>query len=214
MVYSSGNSRVILSAFATTLIIVLAAGCAGNQPPAGPASGRQVFADPGFDGSALPDTVADLGKFGTRIYRDGRVYIGGQPDEETVRALPEHKVAAVINLRTPKEMGDTNKITFDEAALVDSLGLDYVWIPLGGKDHPYTPAAVDTFAAALERHPGPVLLHCRSASRASHLWAAYLVRHRGWDVSEAYARGEAIGIGRSAFSKLLDRKMKMVEGTF
>lgn len=188
------------------LVIALAAGCAGNRPETRSASGGDHFAP--------PDTVADLGNFGTRIYRDGRVYIGGQPDEDALRALPGRGITAVINLRTAGEMGDTNNVPFDEAALVDSLGLEYVWIPLGGKDHPYTPAAVDTFAAALDRHPGPVLLHCRSGSRVSYLWAAYLVRYRGWDVSEAYARGEAIGIGRSAFSRLLDKKMKMVEGAF
>ncbi len=188
------------------VVIVLAAGCAGNRP--------ETSSDPGFDGSAPPDTVADLGNFGTRIYRDGRVYIGGQPDEDALRALPGRGITAVINLRTAGEMGDTNKVPFDEAVLVNNLGMEYVWIPLGDREHPYSPAVVDSFAAALERHPGPVLLHCRSGSRVSYVWAAYLVRHRGWDVSKAYARGEAIGIRRSGFSRLLDKKMKMVEETF
>ena len=203
MKFPAAFHRVISPALFTVLVIALAAGCAGSRP--------ETAADPEFDGSAPPDTVADLGNFGTRIYRDGRVYIGGQPDEEALRALPGRGITAVINLRTAKEMGDTNRVPFDEAALVDSLGLEYVWIPLGDKEHPYTPAVVDSFAAALERHRGPVLLHCRSGSRVSYLWAAYLVRHRGWDVSSAYARGEAIGIGRSAFSRLLDTKLKVIE---
>lgn len=165
----------------------------------------------GFDANALPDSMGEMAGFSSRIYRDGRVYIGGQPDQDALRSLPGHEITAVINLRTAKEMGDTARVDFDEVALVDSLGLAYIEIPLGGKDNPYTPAAVDSFAAALDQHTGPVLLHCASGGRASHLWAAYLVRHRGWDVSTAYARGEAIGIRPSAFSRLLDREMKVVE---
>ena len=205
MKFTTAANRVIPSVIFMILVIVLASGCAGNRP--------ELDSNPEFDGSAPPDTVADLGNFGTRIYRDGRVYIGGQPDEDALRALPARGITAVINLRTAKEMEDTTGVPFDEAALVDSLGLEYVWIPLGDRDHPYSPAVVDTFAIALERHPGPVLLHCRSGSRVSYLWAAYLVRHRGWNVSEAYARGEAIGISRSRFARLLDRDLMVIEGT-
>lgn len=164
-----------------------------------------------FTSEALPDSVADLPGFKGRIYQDGRVYIGGQPDADALRALPDRGLVAVINLRTPKEMGDTTKVAFDEVALVDSLGLAYVEIPLGGKEHPYLPEAVDAFAAALDQHTGPVLLHCTSGGRASHMWAAYLVRYQGWDVTDAYARGQAIGIGRSAFSRLLDIEVEVVE---
>jgi uncharacterized protein (TIGR01244 family) len=185
------------------LLIAVVTGCAGNNPT--PESSTPEMA------AASPDSVTDLAGFSGRIYLDGRVYIGGQPKEEALRALPARDVTAVINLRTAKEMGDTSKVAFDEAALVDSLGMDYIEIPLGGKDNPYTPEAVDSFAEALDQHEGPVLLHCASGVRASHMWAAYLVQYEGWDVTEAYARGEAIGIGRSAFSRLLDRKMKVVE---
>lgn len=205
MKFSAAAKRVDPSVIFMILVIVLASGCAGNRP--------ETASDPEFEGSAPPDTVADLGNFGARIYRDGRVYIGGQPDEDALRALPGRGITAVINLRTAREMGDTNRVPFDEAALVDSLDLEYVWIPLGDREHPYSPAVVDSFAVALERHPGPVLLHCRSGNRVSYLWAAYLVRHRGWDVSSAYARGEAIGISRSRFAKLLDRDLMVVEGT-
>lgn len=165
----------------------------------------------GFDRSAPPDTVSDVPGFKTRIHREGRIYIGGQPDQDALRTMAEHGVAAVINLRTPKELEDTTKVFFDEAALVDSLGLEYIWVPLGGKEHPYTPAAVDTFAATLERIPGPVLVHCTAAGRASHLWAAYLVNYQGFGVTEAYARGVVTGIGITPFAKMTDKKLKMVE---
>lgn len=192
------------------LVGVLAAGCAGTPPARAPESNFPVTTPPGMEISAAPDSVRDLPGFSGRIYTDGNIFIGGQPKPEALTALPERGITAVINLRTAKEMGDTSKVAFDESALVDSLGLEYVEIPMGGKDHPYEPAAVEAFATALDRNDGHVLLHCASGGRASHLWAAYLVRYHGWEVTEAYRRGQAIGISRSPFSKFLDLKTKVV----
>lgn len=164
-----------------------------------------------FDRSAPPDTVSDYPGFQARVFCEGRVLIAGQPSEEAVRALPAHGVTAVVNLRTPREMDDRERVPFDEQALLAELDIESVWIPLGGDDHPYTPAAVDTFAAILERHRGPVLLHCTVAWRASHLWAAYLVRHQGFELGEAWARGAAIGIGELPLAGLLDRELTVTE---
>lgn len=166
--------------------------------------------DIGFDGTALPDTVSDWHGFQSRIHREGRVFIGGQPGRATLQEMPARNVTCVVNLRTPTEMENRDRVPFDEAAVVDSLGVEYVWIPLGGDDFPYTPAAVDTFAAALERHEGPVLLHCTVAWRASHLWAAYLVRHQDWAIADAYRRGEHMGIGVTPFARFLDEELVFV----
>jgi uncharacterized protein (TIGR01244 family) len=183
--------------------LFLAAGCAGNKPA------------PETESSALavapPDSVTDWPGFSGRIYQDGRVYISGQPKEDALRALPARDVTAVINLRTPKEMADTSRVAFDEVALVDSLGVDYIEIPMGGKDHPYNEDHLKAFADAMDQHTGPVLLHCASGGRASHLWAAYLVRYQGWGLTEAYLRGQEIGIGKAPFGKFLGMELEIVE---
>ncbi len=169
-----------------------------------------VAVDIGLDGTALPDSVSDWHGFQGSIHRDGRVFIGGQPGRAALEEMPARNVTCVVNLRTPGEMENRDRVPFDEAAVVDSLGVEYVWIPLGGDDFPYTPAALDTFAAALERHDGPVLLHCTVAWRASHLWAAYLVRHQGWAIADAYRRGEHMGIGVTPFARFLDEELVFV----
>ena len=163
-----------------------------------------------FDRSALPDTVPDVEGVRGRIFREGRVSIAGQPSHAALVTLTGRGLATVVNLRTPEEMADRARVPFDEAALADSLDLAYVPIPLGGDEFPYTPAAVDSFAAALARGDGPVLLHCTVGWRASHLWAAYLVRHLGFPVDEAYARGETMGIGVMPFARLIDQPVKVV----
>jgi protein-tyrosine phosphatase len=64
----------------------------------------------------------------------------------------------------------------------------------GTADYPYSPEIVTKFADALQKSNGKVLLHCTIAWRASHLWAAYLIRERGIPVDEALANARAINL--------------------
>jgi len=124
----------------------------------------------------------------------GPVFIGGQPTADALRGLAAQGVTTVINLRTQQEMDNRRQVPFDEAALLQELGVEYVHVPLGGPDTPYTPEAVDKVAAAIASAKGKVLLHCTIAWRASHMWAAYLHRHKGAPLEEAVRAGEAINM--------------------
>jgi len=120
------------------------------------------------------------------------MFIGGQPTEKALRELKAKGVTTVVNLRMPEEMA---RVGFDEAALVRDLGIKYVHIPMRGTaDHPYGPKELDTFAAAMASADGRVLLHCTIAWRASHLWAAYLIRERKVPVAEALAQTRMINL--------------------
>jgi uncharacterized protein (TIGR01244 family) len=120
------------------------------------------------------------------------MFIGGQPTEKALRELKAKGVTTVVNLRMPEEMA---RVGFDEAALVKALGIKYVHIPMRGTaDNPYGPKELDTFAAAMASADGKVLLHCTIAWRASHLWAAYLIRERKVPVSEALAQTRMINL--------------------
>jgi uncharacterized protein (TIGR01244 family) len=107
-------------------------------------------------------------------------------------------IKTVINLRTQPEMDNCTQVPFDEAALLKELGMTYVHIPLGGPDTPYTPEAVEKFATALEGADSKVLLHCTVAWRASHMWAAYLVRKKGYTLEEAKRHASAINLGNAS----------------
>lgn len=120
------------------------------------------------------------------------LFIGGQPTERALRELQAKGVTTVINLRMPDEMA---KVGFDEAALAKELGLSYVHIPMrGSAENPYGPKELDRFAAALASARGKVLLHCTVAWRASHLWAAYLIRDRQVPVATALTQTRAINL--------------------
>jgi len=137
------------------------------------------------------------------LYAVGDIFVAGQPRPDGLAWAKQQGVVRVINLRTPDEM----KKEGDEAGAAASLGLDYVSIPVGGDDHPFTPAAVEQFAAALDGIDGKVLLHCRSGNRASHLWAAWMVRHRGLSVPDAIDAARQMNFGSFPIEGFLGEKL-------
>ncbi|MCZ6619810.1 MAG: protein tyrosine phosphatase family protein [Gammaproteobacteria bacterium] len=139
----------------------------------------------------------------------GDVYISGQPDEAGLARAKSLGVTTVVNLRTHRETDNRNIVPYDEQAGVAALGMRYVHIPQGGPDTPYHPAAVDRFAQAVEAAEGKVLLHCTVAWRASHLWAAYLVKYKGLDLKEAVRHGRAVNFGTLPLEGFLDESLTM-----
>ena len=137
------------------------------------------------------------------------VYVAGQPNAQALKTMKDRGVTRVINLRTSQEMDNRSVVPYDEAAAVAALGLEYIHIPLGGPDTPYSPEGLAKFASAIEASEGPVLLHCTVAWRASHMWAAYLVAHHGYDVSDAVAVGKKMNMGGYPFAELLDRSVSL-----
>lgn len=148
-----------------------------------------------------------------RHFQVGPLHISGQPSREAFEAFRDMGVTLVVNLRGPSEMDDRDEVPFDEAALLGELGIEYVWLPLSTPEHPYEPRVVDEFAAALARHDGPVLLHCTVAWRASLVWAAYLVRHRGLSLEEAIEHAGAIVSLDVPLGLLLGREVEFALAT-
>jgi uncharacterized protein (TIGR01244 family) len=140
-----------------------------------------------------PVELETRGLFQDKFARVGEdVFIGGQPTERALRELSAQGVKTVVNLRSPPEMA---RVSFDEAALVKELGMEYVYIPMRGTPElPYSPAALKSFAEAMKNAKGKVLLHCTIAWRASHLWAAYLIEYRGVPVATALKQARMINL--------------------
>ena len=162
----------------------------------------------GQDTVSFPVRLDDPG-FQNVIAEVGNLYISGQPDKESFIKIKSEGVTTVINLRTPKEMENREYVPFDEEVIVDSLGMNYVHIPLGGVDYPYTPLAVQKFADAMNNSNGKVLLHCTSAHRASQMWAAYLIKYKGFEPNKAIEYAKAINFGEWPLEGLLGEKIKV-----
>jgi uncharacterized protein (TIGR01244 family) len=104
------------------------------------------------------------------VARDGDVLIAAQPTPEDLDAWAAQGVTTVVNLRSQAE---TAALSFDPAAEAAARGLRYSAIPMGGADG-VSPDIVDQLAEILRDAEGPVVLHCRTGSRAAHAYAAYL----------------------------------------
>jgi uncharacterized protein (TIGR01244 family) len=191
--------------FGGLAVCVLFGGCAvkAEKAPEKPPVAK-------VDLSRLPQAVAGVEGMEKDLFQDGRVYVGGQPGQKSLASLAALGVTTVVNVRTPREMADKTQVPFDEAAEVARLGMEYVNIPLGGPDYPYSPQAVEELARVLERRPGPILLHCRSGGRVSYLWTAYLVRYGGLSLDAALARGRAMAIPPDPLEQFLGRPIKPV----
>jgi uncharacterized protein (TIGR01244 family) len=144
---------------------------------------------------AVPDPVvlSHEGSFQAKFASVGDdMFISGQPTEKALRDLRAKGVTTIVNLRMPEEMA---RIGFDEAALAKELGVRYVHIPMRGtRENPYGPGELDRFTAAMDSADGKVLLHCTIAWRASHLWAAYLIRERKVPVTMALDQARKINL--------------------
>ena len=179
--------------------------------------GAQRLASPGHI-ARLPAPVPldTTGRFQAAAVRVGDdIFITGQPTERGLAELRAQGVTTVVNLRSPQEM--QTAVKFDEQAIVTQLGMKYVYLPMRGTPElPYSPDAVTKLAAAVATTDGKVLLHCTIAWRASHLWAAYLIKERSVDVETALASARAINLmddhrmgpnGRQPVEDFLDRTL-------
>ena len=117
---------------------------------------------------------------------DGRLFIGPQPDSTDLQNLKAEGIRRVVSFRTPSEMA---KLDFREEQELSDLGIDYVEIPVGGAQYPYSPVQLNALTETLQQD-GNVLLHCGSGYRASVITVAYLIEEQGMPIDEAVRHAE------------------------
>ncbi|MBZ0112747.1 MAG: hypothetical protein K8J08_09810 [Thermoanaerobaculia bacterium] len=102
-----------------------------------------------------------------RIPSEG-VITGGQPTPEALKSAAEHGYTTIVDLR-----GEGEDRGFDERALVESLGMRYVAIPISGASDLSEESARE-LAAALPSDgsgEGMIMVHCASGNRVGALFA-------------------------------------------
>ncbi len=105
---------------------------------------------------------------------------GGQPTEAQLALVAAAGAEVVINLGRL----DPAYALPDERGTVEALGLIYEHIPVAWEQP--TPADLDTFFAAMDRHAGRrVFVHCAANYRASAFVMLYRVLRLGWPIANA-----------------------------
>lgn len=114
------------------------------------------------------------------------VTAAGQPNEAGFKVFADNGYAVVIDLRTAGE--DRG---LDEAAVVESLGMDYINLPIGRDG--ITFANAKALQALIQAYDQPVLVHCASANRVGALFALSEYAESG-DAEAAIEAGRAAGL--------------------
>lgn len=123
-----------------------------------------------------PDSVKVIDNY-EHLCRYGNIYIGGQPSKEQIEWLRSEGVTQVVNLRTPKEIREFSRKNYDAGEYIESLGIQYTEVPVGGgkdRKHPDKLAEISTVLNKGEK----ALLYCKSGARARYVHMAYLVREK------------------------------------
>jgi len=161
-----------------TIVLLPGVACAepATQPQPAVESAAVAHADP-----------AELLRNGKAPF-DG-ILTGGQPTAEQLETLAGLGYKTIINLRGPNENGST------DPAVVESLGMAYVSIPITGAPD-VSEENARKLAQALVAAESPVVTHCGSGNRVGALFAMKAYYVDGKTPEEALAIGQAAGVTR------------------
>jgi protein tyrosine phosphatase (PTP) superfamily phosphohydrolase (DUF442 family) len=98
------------------------------------------------------------------------VTLAPRPAETDIARWSDEGAERLISLLTPEE---TAALGYDIEAEAAARGMAYSAVPVGPETGG---AAADALALILAAQDGPVVIACASARRASHLYAASLIR--------------------------------------
>jgi protein tyrosine phosphatase (PTP) superfamily phosphohydrolase (DUF442 family) len=109
------------------------------------------------------------------------LFTAGMPKAEQLVDAPKHGVQVVINL-APHDAKDALE---NEAELVNSLGMEYINIPVNWSKP--TKDRLDKFMAVMDEHKDKIILvHCEANFRASAFVAIYRIVRLGWREENAF----------------------------
>jgi len=131
--------------------------------------------------------VADETTWKYRFEPADGITAAGQPNEAEFKELADDGYAAVIDLRTAGE--DRG---LDEETTVEELGMDYVELPIAGRDGINFENA-KKLHQILSNYDEPVLVHCGSSNRVGALFALR-AKMNGANDEDALAFGRSAGM--------------------
>jgi uncharacterized protein (TIGR01244 family) len=125
----------------------------------------------------------------------------GSLDRDNIEALAQAGIRTIVNNRPDGEdFGQLPAAEAREAA--EALGIAYHHIPVTAAS--LTRADVDAFAAVLATAPIPMVVHCRSGTRSTLLWALTRLRE-GADAPALIAEAACHGIDIAALPAIAAR---------
>ena len=120
---------------------------------------------------------------------DEGIFIGPQPAEQDLGEAKQLGIQTVIDMRMPGE----SPIANDE--MTGRNGLGYFNIPVNKTA--LAGHQIDELEHAMERMPGPYLLHCATGARAALLLVLSRARQRGWTAERTFREAQGMGFNQA-----------------
>lgn len=120
------------------------------------------------------------------------IFISGTPTEAEMASFKKQKGATVVDLRAIDELGNCS-----EPATAVKLGLQYNRVNFEKKEtlDPKVLAQLDEVVA--EAQGKPILLFCKTGSRAAAWLATYLVQEKKMSIEESLEKAKTAGLTES-----------------
>ena len=129
------------------------------------------------------------------------VSAAGKLDRADIEALADSGIKTIVNNRPDGE--DPGQLAAEEARrLAEARGVAYHHIPVTAAT--LTAGDVDAMAATLAKAERPIVLHCRSGTRSTLLWALVRLRE-GAEPSSLVAEAARHGIDIAALPAIAAR---------
>lgn len=126
----------------------------------------------------------------------------GQPSAEELVMVASANFQVVINLVPSASQG----VMPDERAIVESLGMRYLSIPVN-QERPTRTNLVTFFDTMESLTETPTLIHCIDGSSVGCFLALFRVLRRGWSVAEAIALTHDLREPHPIWRKFFDRRL-------
>ena len=127
------------------------------------------------------ETIHNFGRVNEHLLR------GALPDQHGIEALAALGVKTVVDLRP----GNTQK----EKREAESLGLQYINIPMPGLHAPDPEALAQALTTLDDKAAWPVFVHCiHGRDRTGTVVACYRIRHDHWDNARALEEARHYGL--------------------
>lgn len=182
-----GRTPIATALAALIAAAALAAGCAGKNGGNGETKLEMEM--------VMPDAVAaQVDGIPNAKAIGGDLLFGGQPTEEALRALAGKGYRTVVNMRGTEEV---TQMGWDEQALVQSLGMKYVAVPMAYPIEDIADGWVREFDELMTAPDSkPMLVHCSSGNRVGGIYGVWLAEKKGVGRARALDLAAAAGMTR------------------
>jgi|GEM_PF-65833 len=135
----------------------------------------------------------------------GQIQVTEQITPESIAALKQQGIQNIIAMRPDGEApNQASAATIEKNAL--AAGMKFTYIPIPHGDIP--DASVTALQQALEKNQGPVLLYCRSGSRAARTWSLVEAsRAGGMDAATIMSAVKSAGLKADDLEGLIQKRI-------